>query len=419
MTHPNTSSSITAQDRSKELAARVRAFIDEQVLPEEMRMRRSEVQFDDTLRAVLVAKARDAGLLSIQAGREWGGLALTHRERGAVFEAAGRSLLGPLAINCAAPDEGNMHMLELVASPAQKEQWLRPMVEGAMRSAFFMTEPGGAGSDPGLMRCTARRDGDGYVISGRKWFISGVDGAGLAIILVRVEGESGEGGPTMFLTRADTPGIKLVRQLHTNYHDTIGGHWMIDMENVRVPADAVLGEVGQALRYAQLRLAPARLTHCMRWLGALQRAHDVASAYAVKRTAFGKTLIQHEGIGFMLADNEMELFMARALVQQCAEVLDSGSDGREETAMAKVLCSEAYHRIADRCVQVMGGVGVTDETVIDHIARAVRAFRIYDGASEVHRWSIARQISRRGPASPEVDRMIAENWVDGGGAAPN
>jgi acyl-CoA dehydrogenase len=410
---------VTIQDRSQELSARVRAFIDEQVLPEEERMRRGEVQFDDKLRAVLVGKARDAGLLSMQAGREWGGLALTHRERGAVFEAAGHSLLGPLAINCAAPDEGNMHMLELVASEAQKEQWLRPMVEGSMRSCFFMTEPGGAGSDPGLLRSVARRDGDGWLISGRKWFISGADGAGLAIILVRAEGESADSGPTMFLTRMDTSGIKLTRPLHTNYHDTIGGHWVIDMENVRVPADAVLGEVGQALRYAQLRLAPARLTHCMRWLGALQRAHDVACAYAVKRTAFGKTLIQHEGVGFMLADSEMELYMARALIDRCASVLDAGSDGREETAMAKVLCSEAYHRVADRCVQVLGGVGVTDETVVDHIARAVRAFRIYDGASEVHRWSIARQIARRGPASPEIERLMAANWADGEAACPN
>lgn len=402
----------TSPDRSEALRARVRTFIDEQVLPEEGRMRRGEIEMDDTLRARLVVKARDAGLLSLQASVELGGLGLTHRERGAVFEAAGRSLLGPLAINCAAPDEGNMHMLELVASQEQKEQWLRPMVEGRLRSAFLMTEPGGAGSDPGLMRCVARRDGDGYVLSGRKWLISGAAGAGLAIVLVRVKGEAGEGGPTMFLTRMDTPGIRLVRALRTNYHDTIGGHWVVDLEDVRVGSEAVLGQVGQALRYAQQRLAPARLTHCMRWLGALQRAHDVACAYATRRMALGKPLIKHEGVGFMLADNAMELYMARSLIENCAGVLDSGSDGREETAMAKVLCSEAYNRIADRCVQVLGGAGVTSETVVDHIARAVRPFRIYDGASEVHRWSIARQIERRTPGSPEIDALAELNDID-------
>jgi acyl-CoA dehydrogenase len=400
------------QDRSEELRAKVTAFIDEHVLPQEARMRKGEFAMDDTLRARLVEKARACGVLTLQAGREWGGLGLTHRERGAVFEAAGRSLLGPLAINCAAPDEGNMHMLELVASDEQKRQWLRPMAQGMLRSAFLMTEPGGAGSDPGLMRCTARREGDGYVLSGRKWMISGADGAGLAICLVRVDSDTGPSGPTMFLSPMDAPGIRRVRQLRTNYHDTIGGHWVVDLEDVRVGPEAVLGEVGKALRYAQLRLAPARLTHCMRWLGALQRAHDVACAYATRRMAFGKTLIKHEGVGFMLADNEMELYMARALVENCAHVLDSGSEGREETAMAKVLCSEAYNRIADRCVQVLGGAGVTSETVVDHIARAVRPFRIYDGASEVHRWSIARQIERRAPASAEIDALAELNDID-------
>ncbi|MFT3820981.1 MAG: acyl-CoA dehydrogenase family protein [Rubrivivax sp.] len=401
---------LPAEDRSAELRNRVRAFVDEHVLPEEAAMRRGEFAMDDVLRARLVHKARRAGVLTLQAGREWGGMELSHRERGAVFEAAGRSLLGPLAINCAAPDEGNMHMLELVASPPQKLAWLKPMVDGELRSSFLMTEPGGAGSDPGLLQTTARRDGDTYVISGRKWMISGADGAGLAIILAKVEGEGG--GPTMFLTRMGTPGIRRVRQLRTNYHDTIGGHWVMDLEGVRVPADAVLGDVGSALRYAQLRLAPARLTHCMRWLGALQRAHDVACAYAVRRKAFGKPLVRHEGVGFMLADSEMDLYMARSLIDSCARTLDGGADGREETAMAKVLCSEAYNRIADRCVQVLGGAGVTSETVVDHIARAVRPFRIYDGASEVHRWSMARAIERRAPASAEVDAMARDNAID-------
>ena len=401
-----------SNDRSEELRGRVAAFIDTQVLPEERRMRRGEIAMDDALRGRLVAKARAAGLLSVQAGVEWGGLGLTHRERGAVFEAAGRSLLGPLAINCAAPDEGNMHMLELVASDRQKERWLRPMVDGTLRSAFLMTEPAGAGSDPRLLRTVALRDGDGYLLSGRKWMISGAEGAGLAIVMAHVEDPGEASGPTMFLMPMDAPGIRLARRLKTSYHDTIGGHWVVDLDKARVGRDAVLGEIGRAMHYAQIRLAPARLTHCMRWLGALRRAHDIASAYASRRHAFGKPLIRHEGVGFMLADNEMELYMARTLIDNCTAVLDSGADGRHETAMAKVLCSEAYNRIADRCVQILGGAGVTSETVVDHIARAVRPFRIYDGASEVHRWSIARTIERRGSASDELDAFAEANAID-------
>ena len=394
------------------LIDRVRDFIRTEVLPIEQRVLKEHLPLDETLRQDLVARARAAGLLTIQAGVAWGGRGLSHSERAEVFEAAGYSYLGPTALNCAAPDEGNMHMLELVASEAQKIRWLAPMIAGRFRSAFLMTEPGGAGADPSLLATTARRDGEEYVISGRKWFITGAKEAGLAIIMARVEGEAGEaGGPTMFLTPMDTRGILLVRDLGTAYHDSVGGHWVVDLDQVRVHRDAVLGTVGLALRYAQMRLAPARLTHCMRWLGAGQRAHDIACAYAMQRSAFGKPLIEHEGIGFMLADNEMDLFLMRTLVRNCAQLLDSGADGRDETSMVKVICSEAVYRVADRAVQILGGVGITDETVVDHIHRSVRAFRIYDGPSEVHRWSIARSLARRLAKAPDNGLSFPQIWA--------
>ncbi|MCS6946313.1 MAG: acyl-CoA dehydrogenase family protein, partial [Steroidobacteraceae bacterium] len=220
----------------------------------------------------LRAAARAAGLLAPQVAPEWGGLGLNHRETAVVLRAAGYSLLGPLAMNCMAPDEGNMALLERVASREQKELFLRPLAAGECRSAFLMTEPDpGAGSDPDMLLTRARRVGDDWVIDGRKWFSTGADGARFAIIMARTEG-----GATMFLADMAAPGIVVERLLPTLGDAMPGGHGVVRLEGVRVPRDRVLGEVDQGFRYAQLRLAPARLTHCMRWWGAAKRAHDVA-----------------------------------------------------------------------------------------------------------------------------------------------
>jgi len=173
-----------------------------------------------------------------------------------------------------------------------------------------------------------------------------------------------------------------------------GGHGVVRLENVRVPAADILGEVGAGFRYAQIRLAPARLTHCMRWWGSAKRAHDIATAYACRRQAFGKALIDHEGVGFMLADNEIDLKQAELTIDWCAWVLDQGQQGTAESSTAKVAVSEALYRVADRCVQILGGMGVTGDTPVQQIFRDIRAFRIYDGPSEVHRWSIAKRLKK-------------------------
>ncbi|MDY0037706.1 MAG: acyl-CoA dehydrogenase, partial [Zoogloea oleivorans] len=236
----------------------------------------------------------------------------------------------------------------------------------------------------------AVKDGDDYVINGRKWFITGATGASYAIIMARME----DGSATMFLADMDQPGITVERSMDALDACFTGGHGVVSFNNLRVPAADVLGEVGQGFRYAQVRLAPARLTHCMRWLGQARRAHDVASAYARKRQAFGKALGEHEGVGFMLADNEMDLHTSRLAIWHCAWVLDQGGKGKNESSMAKVICSEAEWRVVDRCVQVLGGQGVTAETIVARIWSDMRAFRIYDGPSEVHRWSLARNIMK-------------------------
>ena len=372
-----------------ELQARVRRFVAEEIIPLEGDKRCGPHGPDDSLREQLVGLARRAGLLSPHAAHEYGGLGLTHVGRAIAFEEAGYSMLGPVALNVFAPDEGNMHLLEAVATPAQKEQWLRPMAEGKIRSCFCMTEPSpGAGSDPSMLATTARPDGDDYVIDGRKWFITGADGARLGIVMAMVPGV----GATMFLTDMAVPGIVLERSMDTLDTCFPGGHGVLRFEGLRVPATAILGEVGQGFRYAQVRLSPARLTHCMRWLGAARRAHDVAVDYARQREAFGKPIAQHEGVGFMLADNEMDLHTSRLTIWHCASVLDQGHLGLHESSRAKVIVSEAVWRVADRCVQILGGQGVAHETVVARIFADMRAFRIYDGPSEVHRWSLAKRI---------------------------
>lgn len=374
-----------------DLQQRTRRFIAEEVIPMEQDPRRDAHGPHESLRRDLVEKARAAGLLTPHASAELGGMGLSHIDKAVVFEEAGYSPLGPVALNIHAPDEGNIHLMEVVATHAQKERWLRPLVQGQIRSCFCMTEPApGSGSDPSMLQTTAVRDGDGYLINGLKWFITGATGAGFAIVMARME----DGSATMFLTDMDRPGITIERQIDALDSCFVGGHGVVRFDNLRVPATDVLGQVGEGFRYAQVRLAPARLTHCMRWQGQARRAHDAAAAYARERQAFGKPLVEHEGVGYMLADNEMDLHMARLAIWHCAWVLDQGEKGRHESSMTKVLCSEAQWRVVDRSVQVLGASGVSDETIVARIFKDMRAFRVYDGPSEVHRWSMAKRLAR-------------------------
>jgi acyl-CoA dehydrogenase len=376
----------------KDLQRRTRDFVAAEIIPLERDPRCTVHGPDETLRRELIAKGRSAGLLSPHVSPAMGGLGLDHRGKAIVFEEAGYSPLGPIALNVFAPDEGNMHLLEAVATPAQKARWLRPLAAGEIRSCFCMTEPPpGAGADPNMLLATAVKDGEDYVINGRKWFITGAAGAALAIIMAKLE----DGSATMFLADMATPGIAVERTMHALDTCFPGGHGVVRFDNLRVPAADILGEAGQGFRYAQVRLSPARLTHCMRWLGAARRAHDVAIAHARTRHAFGKPLGEHEGVGFMLADNEMDLHAARLSIWHCAWELDRGQGlGRHASSVAKVIASEAIWRVVDHCVQVLGGQGVTDEKIVARIFADVRSFRIYDGPSEVHRWSIARHILR-------------------------
>ncbi|MGH1357485.1 MAG: acyl-CoA dehydrogenase family protein [Burkholderiaceae bacterium] len=372
-----------------ELRDKTREFIAEQIIPLENDERQSSHGPSEALRLELVARARSAGLLTPHASTEMGGLGLSHIAKAAVFEEAGYSWLGPTALNIHAPDEGNIHLMEEVATPEHKERWLRPQVAGHIRSCFAMTEPApGAGADPSMLATTAVRDGSDYVINGLKWFITGAEGAHYVIVMARME----DGSATMFLTDMDRAGITLERSMDAMDSCFTGGHGVLRFENVRIPADDVLGEIGKGFRYAQVRLAPARLTHCMRWLGQARRAHDAALEYTRQREAFGKPLAEHEGVGFMLADNDMDLQTARLHIWHTAWLLDQGERGNFESSRAKVVCSEAQWRVVDRSVQMLGGQGVTSDSPVMRIFMDMRAFRIYDGPSEVHRWSMARKL---------------------------
>jgi len=378
----------------EELGERVLAFVKKEIIPYENDPRWTAHGPSEELRRELTGKAREAGLLSIHAPKEYGGLGLSHVGKAVVFEAAGYSMLGPAALHCQAPDEGNIHLLEQVANPEQKERYLRPLATGEVRSCFAMTEPHpGAGSDPNMLSTRAERDGNGFIIRGRKWLITGAEGAAFAIIMARTGDDPNDA--TMFLADLPNPAFRIVRTLDTMDSSFMGGHAVIEIEDLRLPGDAVLGEIGQGFRYAQVRLAPARLTHCMRWLGSAQRAHDIASEHARIRMAFGKPLGAHEGVSFMLADNVMDMHVSRLAIRHCAWLLDQGHRASSESSMAKVICSEAINRVVDRSLQILGGMGLTRDTVVERIFRDVRAFRIYDGPSEVHRWALGRRIVER------------------------
>ena len=376
--------------RAAEIAARVEAFVRDVVIPYEKDKRRTSHGPSDELINELKEKAREAGVLTPHILRD--GSHLTQRETATVLKKSGLSLLGPLAVNTTAPDEGNMYLLGKVGSAGLKERFLTPLIEGRARSAFFMTEPSadnGAGSDPSMMKTTCRLEGKDWVINGRKKFITGADGAKVGIIMAK-----SDDGACMFLVDLPNPAIRITRVLDTMDDALPGGHAEITIDNLRVPADQMLGKSGEGFAYAQIRLSPARLSHCMRWYGAGVRANEIATDYANRRKAFGKILIDHEGVGFMLAENLIDLKQAELMIDWCADVLDTGSLGIAESSMTKIAVSEALSRIADRCVQVMGGSGVTRDFMVEAFYREVRAFRIYDGPTEVHKWSLAKKIRR-------------------------
>lgn len=377
----------------KAIVERVRRFIDTEVIPMEAHADADPVTgLPLEMLQSLRAKARAAGIWAPTMPVELGGLGLSLQEIVPVLETAGRSLLGPASMNCAAPDEGNMHLLNMYASPQQRETYLKPLVAGEIFSGFAMTEPApGVGSDPSMLRTTATRDGDSWAINGHKWWTTGAGIASFLIIMARTS-EDQRSGATLFLAPIQSPGIEIVRLVKHMGEPDLGGHGEIRFNNLRLPESAILGKEGQGFALVQARLGPARLTHCMRWTGIAQRAMEIAADYVSRRQAFGVRLAEHQSMQWMLADSATELHAGRLMIQQAAWLLEQGEKARQETSMAKVYVAETVNRVIDRAIQACGGSGISRDLPLSRWYEAARAFRIYDGASEVHRMVIARGV---------------------------
>lgn len=379
----------------QELSQRVNSFVETEVIPLESQATHRDGLSPEQLHSVR-QKAKAAGLWGPQIPTEYGGLGLDIQQICPIFEQAGRSLLGPAALNCAAPDEGNMHLLHLAGTAAQQEKYLRPLAEGRGRSCFAMTEPApGAGADPTMIRTQARKVDKRWVINGHKWYATGGEGAAFYIVMAQTDPDvRPRDGCTLFLVDAGTPGLEVVRRVEGLTVATPGGHAELHFHDCAVPENQVFGAVRQGFKLTQLRLGPARLTHCMRWTGVAQRALDIATARAKEREAFGQPLGGHQAVQWMLADSAIELHAGRLMIEQAAWLLKQGDEARQETSMCKVFVAEAVNRVIDRAIQICGALGISGDLPLDQFYREARAFRIYDGPSEVHRMVIARGLLR-------------------------
>lgn len=374
------------------LTENIRAFIDEVVIPAEDLTLAHDHARSGALIARLREQARARGLFGPQLPVALGGMGLSWEECCVVFEEAGRSFFGAGALHCAPPGQPDIAVLSRLATPWQRERYLLPLARGDMRSSFAMTEPApGVGSDPRMLRTTATpvndEHGEGWVINGHKWFASGAVGGSFSFVVARTTA-----GVSWFIVDADNPGYHVVRDVPTMDAFSAGGHAEIRLHDCRVGRDALVGEEGKGLEYAQIRLEGARLFHCMRFIGLAARAMTIAQDYAASRESFGAPLADHQMIQAMVADSHIDLYASRLMTRDVAKRLDAGESIRHESSMAKVFVAEAVNRVADRAVQMTGALGISEDAPLSLILRQVRPFRIFDGASEVHRMAIAKRV---------------------------
>jgi len=380
------------------LRLRTRAFVEEHVLPLEADPANfsEHENIPDERLAPVRAKARAAGLWAPQSPKEFGGMQLPIVAWAVMYEEAARSLFGPLAFNCMAPDDGNMNLLSRVGTPRQKEKWLRPIVEGRVRSSFAMTEPHpGGGSDPGMIKTYAEKKGDRWVIRGRKWFITGAAAASHFILIARTSDDPRR-GLTAFLFHKDQPGWRILRRIEIMGPEEHGGHCELEFDGLEVADEDVLMNVGDGLKVTQIRLGPARLTHCMRWLGWSKRCMEIAQEYVNRREGFGIRLADRESVQIKLGEVAHNIQIGRLLTMHAAWKLDQGDRARKEVSMAKLHVANTLHQAADVAIQLNGARGYSKDTVAEWIYRAARAARLVDGADEVHKMVLARFMREEG-----------------------
>ena len=370
--------------------ARVRDFMQNRVAPAEERMR-TEGGWRKGY-AALREDAKAAGLWAPHMPAEWGGMGLGPLAMAFVSAECGRTQLGAYVLNCHAPDEGNMHTLLHFATKEQGERYLRPLVEGKVRSCFAMTEPEVAGSDPTGIRTHAERDGDDWVINGHKWFISGARGAAFAIVIARTDPDADppQARNSAFIVDLDTPGFNIVRDVETMAGH--GNHCEIRFENVRVPDSAILGGRGQGHRLGQVRLGPARLAHCMRWIGNAEVALEMLVKRALERQLHGGVLADKQATQWKMAESAMELYSAKLMVIHAAYLIENGMPFRQEVSICKHHVANTLWRVVDRAIQVHGALGYSTDTPLESMLRHARSARLVDGADEVHMQQIALNV---------------------------
>ncbi|MCA3601550.1 MAG: acyl-CoA dehydrogenase family protein [Methylobacterium sp.] len=389
---------FTISPRIEDFRQRIARFVEDHILP--LEADRSAYDAHDNIRPEVLeplrARARAEGLWCLQLAPETGGQGLGKVGMAVCYEAMNRSIFGPVVFNSAAPDDGNMMVLEKVATPAQKARWLAPLVAGRVRSAFAMTEPHpGSGSDPSMMLTKATRKGDRYVIEGRKWFITGAEDAGHFILMARTSDDPRKGLSAFLFDRA-APGWGIERRIPIMGPEEHGGHCELVFEGLEIPAADLLMNEGDGLKLTQIRLGPARLTHCMRWLGLSKRCVEIARAYAGERFAFGERLARRESIQMMLGDLAMQIEIGRLLVMKAAWELDRGGFARKEVSMAKVHVANVLHKAADTAIQINGARGYSKDTPLEWIYRYARQARLVDGADDVHKMVLNRNLEAEG-----------------------
>jgi acyl-CoA dehydrogenase len=396
---------FSPSSRVCELQAQLTAFIDEYVYPaeaiaEEQITASGEPHHHPPIIEDLKRRARAAGLWNLFMPDTTYGAGLTNLEYAPLAEIMGRSLIAPEVFNCSAPDTGNMEILAEFGTPDQRQQWLEPLLAGTIRSCFSMTEPAVASSDPTNLQTRAVRDGDEYVITGRKWFTSNAlhPNCRIAIVMAVTDPDAPpHRRATQILVPLATPGMEIVRSIPVFDHIGGGGHAEVCYNDVRVPVTNRLGEESSGFAIAQARLGPGRIHHCMRSIGGAERALELLCKRAASRYAFGSKLIDKQTIQNWIAESRMQIDAARLLVLHAAWKMDTAGKraARQEISMIKVVAANCYLDVLDRAIQVHGAMGVTNDTPLARMWGHARTLRIVDGPDEVHKMTIARHESRR------------------------
>lgn len=389
---------FTLSAKADDFRQRIKAFVDQEVIP----LEQIPASYDEheniniPLLLQMQDKARSQGLWSLQMPVERGGQGLSVAEMAACYEEMNRSIFGPVVFNSSAPDDGNMMVLNKVGTEAQKERWLQPIIDGKVRSSFVMTEPApGCGSDPSMMQTRAVRQGDKWIIHGRKHFITGAAAAEHFILIARTSDDARK-GLTAFLFHKDDPGWEIVRRIPIMGPEEHGGHCELLFDGLEIPDENRLMEVGDGLKLTQIRLGTARLTHCMRWLGLSKRSLEIATEYVTERKSMGVTLAEREGVQWLLGGAAMDIQVGRLLTMHAAWKLDQGSFARREVSMAKVVVADTLHKAVDTALQLCGARGYSKDTPLEWIYRYARQARLVDGASEVHKMVLSRDLLAEG-----------------------